>query len=76
MSPKMPSTVSTVETEARALHRLAAQAHRKGVKIVIDENNRHWATSASRPGERYVVSLLSCSCPGFLKGTAAAITSA
>ena len=55
------------ETEAQALHRLAAQAKAQGVEIVIDEDNRHWATSASRPGERYVVSLLACSCPGFIR---------
>ena len=60
-------TVSTVESEAAALHRLAQQARDKGVEIVIDEDNRHWATSASRPGERYVVSLLACSCAGFVR---------
>jgi len=58
---------STVESETAALHRLAQQARDKGVQIIIDEDNRHWATSVSRPGERYVVSLLACSCPGFVR---------
>jgi len=65
------STQTTVnrgqESEPAALHRLAAQAHRLGVEIVIDEDNRHWASSIARPGERYVVSLLSCSCAGFVR---------
>jgi len=56
-----------VESEAAALHRLARQARDKGVEIIIDEDNRHWATSVSRPGERYVVTLASCSCAGFCR---------
>ena len=67
MSPTTQTQSTRIETEAAALHRLAQQARDKGVEIVIDEDNRHWATSASRPGERYVVSLLACSCSGFVR---------
>lgn len=55
------------ETEAEALHRLAAQAHAKGVALIVDEDNRHWATSASRPGEKHVVTFYSCDCVGFAR---------
>lgn len=53
------------ETEAQALHRLARQAHQKGCQIVVDDQNRHWVTSASRPGHKHVVTLYTCDCVGF-----------
>jgi len=56
------------ETEAAALHRLAAQAKARGVKIVVNLiTNHHWATSASRPGTLHAVTLYSCDCAGFLR---------
>ncbi len=60
-------TVSTVETHEQALHRLAAQAHEKGVALIVEENNAHYVTSASQPGKRHAVTLLSCDCPGFCR---------
>lgn len=55
------------ETEAAALHRLAAQARDRGVKIVHNlVTNHHWATSVSRPGKLHAVTLLSCDCLGFV----------
>jgi len=57
----------TIETEAQALHRLAAQAKARGVKIIQNiVTNAHFATSASRPGTLHKVTLLSCDCLGFV----------
>ena len=56
------------ETEAQALHRLAAQATARGIKIIQNiVTNAHFATSASRPGTLHKVTLLSCDCVGFLR---------
>jgi len=56
------------ETETQALHRLAAQAKARGVKIVQNiVTNHHWATSASQPGKLHAVTLFSCDCPGFTR---------
>ena len=56
------------ETEAQALHRLAAQAHRLGVKLIINHvTNAHFCTSASRPGALHKVTLYSCDCTGFVR---------
>ena len=60
--------VSAGETEAQALHRLAAQAKVRGVKIIQNiVTNHHWATSASQPGRLHAVTLYSCDCAGFLR---------
>jgi len=82
MGTQAVSTVSTVrnlgpisdepahagETEAAALHRLARQAHERGVKIIHNiVTNAHFATSASRPGTLHAVTLYSCDCAGFLR---------
>jgi len=57
-----------VESEAAALHRLAAQAKARGVKIIHNiVTNHHWATSASQPGKLHAVTLYSCDCAGFLR---------
>ena len=56
------------EMEAQALHRLAAQAHEQGIKLVVNVvTNHHFATSASNPDTLHVVTLFSCDCPGFLR---------
>ena len=56
------------ETEAAALHRLAAQAKARGIKIIQNiVTNAHFATSASRPGTLHTVTLYSCDCAGFLR---------
>lgn len=68
MSTQTVERTSTVETEAAALHRLAAQAREKGVRIVQNlVTNAHFATSASRPGTLHKVTLYSCDCEGFLR---------
>jgi len=57
-----------VESEAAALHRLAAQAKARGIKIIQNiVTNAHFATSASRPGTLHKVTLYSCDCAGFLR---------
>ena len=55
------------ESEAEVLHRLAAQAKARGIKIIQNiVTNAHFATSASRPGTLHKVTLLSCDCLGFV----------
>ena len=56
------------ETEAQALHRLAAQAKARRVKIIQNiVTNAHFAASASRAGTLHKVTLYSCDCAGFLR---------
>lgn len=60
-------TVSTVETEAQALHRLAAQAHEKGIRIIVNlTTNHHFSTSATNRDKLHAVTLYSCDCRGFI----------
>ena len=67
LSPVNDHPVHAGKTEAAALHRLAAQAKARGVKIVVNlVTNAHFATSASRPGTLHKVSLFSCDCLGFV----------
>ena len=48
------------------LHRLAKQAHDKGVTLLQECLTGAWfATSASRPGEIHRLTGFSCSCEGF-----------
>jgi hypothetical protein len=57
-----------VETEAEILHRLAAQAEARGVKIIQNiVTNHHFASSVSQPGKLHTVTLFSCSCVGFVR---------
>jgi hypothetical protein len=56
------------ETRDEALHRLAAEATKKGVCIyVYARTGEHYASSASHPGELHRVMLVSCDCAGFLR---------
>ena len=68
------TTASVQETNARRahpatpadLHRLAAQAHAKGVTLLPECLTGAWfATSASRPGEIHRLTGFSCICKGF-----------
>lgn len=56
------------ETEAQALHRLAAQAREKGVRVLVyPYTNEHFAESASHPGELHRVTMVSCDCRGWMR---------
>ena len=56
----------TTETIDAARRRLADKARAEGVRLYVDRrDSRHYAASSSRPGTRYYVTLLSCTCPGF-----------
>jgi hypothetical protein len=62
-----PSLLPTETRELRAHLDRAAKARREGVQLLRDRRDgRHYATSATTPGTRYFVTLLSCTCPGFL----------
>jgi len=68
LGPVQDHPVHAGETEAQALHRLAAQAKVRGVRIIQNiVTNAHFATSASRPGTLHKVTLYSCDCAGFLR---------
>src|SRR5215218_204263 len=57
-----------VETVDQAIHRLAAVATVRGVRVyVYPPTGEHYATSASTPGLLHRVTLLSCDCPGFVR---------
>ena len=58
--------VRITETERTALTRLLAKARTEGVKLVRDQDGRHFATSTSTPGRRYLVTGYSCTCRGFI----------
>ena len=59
--------MDTTETIDAARRRLAEKARQEGVKLYVDRRDgRHYAASTSRPGLRYYVTLLSCTCPGFI----------
>jgi len=54
------------ETIDQARRRLAEQARAEGVRLYVDRRDgRHYAASTSRPGTRYFVTMLSCTCRGF-----------
>ena len=57
--------VRITETERTALTRLLAKARAEGVKLIRDEDGRHFASSATTPGKRYLVTGYSCTCRGF-----------
>ena len=55
------------ETEAAALHRLAAQAKARGIKLIVNQvTNHHFCTSASNRDNLHAVTLYSCDCRGFI----------
>lgn len=55
------------ETEAQALHRLARQAHERGIKLIVNQvTNHHFCTSASNRDKLHAVTLYSCDCRGFV----------
>ena len=55
------------ETEAQALHRLARQAHERGIKLIVNQvTNHHFCTSASNRDKLHAVTLYSCDCRGFI----------
>jgi len=59
--------MQTTETIDAARRRLAEKARAEGVKLYVDRRDqRHYAASTTRPGDLYYVTLLSCSCRGFI----------
>lgn len=62
------TTLHPAETDELKAHvERAAKARREGVKLLHDRRDgRHYATSATTPGVRYYVTLVSCTCPGFI----------
>ncbi|MEJ7900502.1 MAG: hypothetical protein WKF63_01575 [Thermomicrobiales bacterium] len=58
--------VRIIETERTALTRLLAKAKAEGVKLLRDQDGRHYASSVSRPGTRHYVTAYSCDCRGFV----------
>jgi hypothetical protein len=62
MAERQPETVD------QAVHRLAAEAKRKGVQIfVYPPTGEYYATSTSSPDQLHRVTLMSCDCSGFLR---------
>src|SRR4051812_26176642 len=56
------------ETRDQAIHRLAAVAQERGIRVyVYPATGEHYATSASTPGLLHRVTLVSCDCPGFVR---------
>jgi hypothetical protein len=58
-------TTRAAETIDEARVRLAARARQDGVTLTVEEDGRHYATSTSTPGKRYLVTGYSCDCRGF-----------
>ncbi len=59
--------LQTRETRTDALVRLAAKARDEGVHLFRDRSDgRYYASSASAPGLRYMVTGYSCECRGFV----------
>src|SRR5215213_6177478 len=59
-----------VETHDQAIHRLAALAQERGIAIHWHDRGpirEYYATSGSRPGLLYRVTLHSCDCEGFIR---------
>ena len=55
------------EPEAQALHRLARQAHERGIKLIVNQvTNHHFCTSASNRDKLHAVTLYSCDCRAFI----------
>ena len=58
--------IRITETERTALTRLLAKARTEGVKLLRDQDGRHYASSVSQPGKLHYVTGLSCDCRGFI----------
>lgn len=59
--------LQTRESRTDALVRLAAKARHEGVHLFRDRSDgRYYASSASTPGLRYMVTGYSCECRGFV----------
>ncbi len=57
---------STQQAELETIARLAKKARKEGVQLYRDRRDgRHYASSATTPGKRYYVTLMSCTCIGF-----------
>ncbi len=54
-----------VSQKSEDLHRLADQAERKGVRILLTADGEHFATSTSDPTTLHRVSPQECDCKGF-----------
>ncbi len=54
-----------VTQRAEDLHRLADQAERRGIRILLTADGEHFATSTSNPTSLHRVSEQSCDCKGF-----------
>ncbi len=64
----MVALVQSQETRTDALVRLAAKARIEGVHLFRDRSDgRYYASSASTPGLRYMVTGYSCECRGFIQ---------
>ncbi len=63
----MNQTQTRITTQrVEDLHRLADQAERKGVRLLVDHRTgQHVATSASNPTTCHQVDVNSCTCKGF-----------
>ncbi len=60
------TTRRIAQTTTEDLYRLADQAERKGVRLLIDHRTgQHVATSASNPTRCYHVDVHSCTCKGY-----------
>ena len=58
--------VRIIETERTALTRLLAKAQAEGVKLLRNQDGRHYALSVSQPGTLHYVTAYSCDCRGFV----------
>ena len=58
--------IRITETERTAMSRLLAKARAEGVKLIRDQDGRHFASSVSRPGTLHYVTAYSCDCRGFV----------
>ena len=62
----MATQIRHTETVDEARVRLARNARQQGVTITRDQGGRHYASSVSTPGKRYLVTGFSCECCGFI----------
>ena len=53
-------------SEREHLERMLAKAHAEGVRILVDDDGRHYATSSSDPKALLYVTGHSCDCAGFI----------
>jgi len=59
------NTTHAAETLEEARVRLAAKAEAEGVKLTVDDQGRHWASSTSQLGHWHALTGFSCDCAGF-----------